>query len=98
MSYNRELKRSSIPLLINARVLHYTHDMGSVVFKIIFVYLCKGLYMNVIFLHIHIISCIFIIEIVHVGLDCFFSFSFFFFFLNLYIRGCLEYVANACDS
>ena len=34
------MKKSSTTLLMNARVLHYTYDKGSLFFKSIFVYLC----------------------------------------------------------
>ena len=45
------------------------YHRGSLLLKNIFVYLCYWLHMNVICLHIHTITCTFIIEIVHVSLD-----------------------------
>ena len=40
MSYNQGKEKSSTTLLMNARVLHYTYDKGSLLFKSKFVYLC----------------------------------------------------------
>ena len=34
------MKMSSMTLLMNARVLHYTYDRGSLLFTNIFAYLC----------------------------------------------------------
>ena len=34
------MKKSSINLFMNARVLYYTYDKGSLLFKTKFVYLC----------------------------------------------------------
>ena len=34
------MEKSSMTLLMNARVLQYTYDRGSLLFKSIFVYLC----------------------------------------------------------
>ena len=34
------MKKFATTLLMNARVLHYTHDKGSLLFKSIFLYLC----------------------------------------------------------
>ena len=50
--------------------LHNTSDRGSLLFKSIFVYLSNWLYMNVIFFsRIHIVTCIFILEILCVMVD-----------------------------
>ena len=40
MSYIRGMKKKSMCLLMNAWVLHYTYDMGSLLSKIILAYLC----------------------------------------------------------
>ena len=34
------MKKSSKTLLMNAKILHYTYDRGSLLFKNMFVYLC----------------------------------------------------------
>ena len=73
------------------RFWHYKYDKGWLLFKSIFAYyILLWLYMNVINLCIHIVTCNFIIEIVWVLLN--------FTKQKLVYRGFLRYVANARDS
>lgn len=53
---------------MNARVLHYTFDRGSLLFKSMFVYLLyiKDYIWMLVLLRKHIVSCIVIIESVRV--------------------------------
>ena len=55
------MKKSSTTLLMNARLLHYTYDGGSLLFKSIFVYFVNGFHTSVILiiLDILIVTCIF---------------------------------------
>ena len=70
---------------------HYEYGRGWLLFKSIFVYyILLWLYMNVIFLRIHIVTCNFIIEIVWVLLG--------FTKQKLVYRVFSEYVANARDA
>ena len=41
MSHIHEMKKFAMILLINAMVLHYIYDRGSLLFKSIYVYLFK---------------------------------------------------------
>ena len=56
-------------LLMNAR-FYITHDIrGSLLFKLIFVYLCNDYIQMQKFVCIHIVICILIIDIVYVLFD-----------------------------
>ena len=67
MSYIQGVKESSTALLMNARDLHYTYDRLQYYSKV-YLYIYVWLYMDVFLKNIHI-TCIFIIELVHVLLD-----------------------------
>ena len=64
INYIQGMKNYSTTLLMNSRVLDYTYDRGSLLFKCIFVYLCECLYMNVISFYVYIVSLVFYHQIV----------------------------------
>ena len=56
-------------LLMNARVLHFTHGRVSLSFKSLFVYMLVNIYECRFILCIDIATCIFITKIVHILVD-----------------------------